>query len=118
MDWADLTNGLFELGGALLNWMNVQRIWRDREVKGVYWPAWAFFACWGWWNVYFYGPHLGQWFSWGAGIVMVASNTIWVALAVWFIYVASGKLEARLMRTRWYAWVDRNIIAHVRGWRG
>lgn len=93
MDWADLTNGLFELGGAALNWMNVRQLLRDKKVKGVWWPAWAFFAAWGWWNVYFYCPHLWQWISWGAGVVMVFSNTVWVALAIYYLYIYDEDID-------------------------
>lgn len=80
--WADLTNALFELAGAALVWVNVRQILRDQAVRGIFWPAQALFAAWGWWNVYYYGPHLGQWLSWGAGIVMVLANTVWVILAI------------------------------------
>lgn len=79
--FGDVGNGFFELVGALLNWKNVARIRRDRRVRGVWWPAWAFFAAWGWWNLWYY-PSLGQWFSTGAGCVMVAANTAWVLLAI------------------------------------
>lgn len=82
MDWADLTNAIFELTGATLNWMNVVVIWKQKKVRGVYVPAWILFTFWGFWNLYFYGPHLGQWLSWSAGLVMVFANTVWVVLAI------------------------------------
>ena len=82
MDWADATNATFELLGGVLNWKNVFRLLRDKQIRGVYWPAWACFAVWGWWNVFYYGPHLGQWLSWWAGLFIVTANTVWVLLAI------------------------------------
>ncbi len=77
----DLINGTFELVGAFLCWMNFARLLRDREIRGVFWPASAFFAVWGLWNLYYY-PSLGQWFSFGAGVVLCAGNLAWVGLAL------------------------------------
>ena len=80
----DLINAIFEVGGAILTWKNAHRLWKDREIKGVYWPAWVFFALWGWWNCFYY-PSLDQWFSFAAGLALVLGNTAWcvLALIVW-----------------------------------
>ena len=78
---SDAINGLFELIGAFLCWTNFRQLMRDRQIKGVYWPATAFFAVWGLWNLYYY-PSLGQWFSFAAGVVLCAGNLAWVGLAL------------------------------------
>jgi len=49
----DLINAVFETGGAILTWKNFSRLLRDREIKGVYWPAFVFWALWGLWNLYY-----------------------------------------------------------------
>jgi hypothetical protein len=77
----DHINAAFELLGALFTWRNALQLYRDREVKGVYWPITAFFAAWGVWNLFYY-PAIGQWLSFYAGIVLVLGNIVWVALAV------------------------------------
>ena len=77
----DLVNGSFELVGAYCTWMNAYRLWKERKIQGVYWPATAFFTTWGMWNLYYY-PALDQWLSFYAGIVLVAGNVLWVAMAV------------------------------------
>lgn len=80
MTTADLVNAAFELGGAVFMWANVAKLWRDRQVAGVYWPVTAFYAVWGAWNIYFYSAMaapLSAWASWG---VMLA-NAVWVVLA-------------------------------------
>ncbi len=81
MDWPDLMNATFEGVGAVLMWKSVAELRKDKKVRGVYWPAWAFFAVWGWWNVVYYGPVLDQWLSWWAGLVLVSANTTWVFYA-------------------------------------
>ena len=50
MNAPDLINGAFEFAGGFLLWGNVYKLHRDREVRGVYWPATAFFGVWGLWN--------------------------------------------------------------------
>ena len=80
----DLINGLFELGGGLLIAMNVRQILKDKTVKGVYWPATAFFTAWGLWNLYFY-PSLGQWLSFAGGLVIVTFNTLWIGLTIYYL---------------------------------
>lgn len=77
----DLVNGGFELLGAYFSWVNTWTLYREKEIRGVYWPAWAFFAAWGLWNLYYY-PSLDQWASFSAGILLVSGNIAWVALAI------------------------------------
>ncbi|HRJ52251.1 MAG TPA: hypothetical protein PLE99_05765 [Candidatus Thiothrix moscowensis] len=79
----DMINGLFELVGAYFAWMNAYTLWKEREVKGVYWPTTAFFAAWGIWNLYYY-PALGQMWSFYAGVLLVSGNAAWVVLALRF----------------------------------
>ena len=81
MEYNDLVNGLFELCGAFLLWLNVKKLHADKKVMGVYWPVTAFFATWGVWNLHYY-PSLDQWFSFAAGIVLVGANIVWVWLAI------------------------------------
>jgi hypothetical protein len=80
MNWPDLINGSFELVGAAFTWRNAVELWRAREFRGVYWPTAAFFAVWGLWNLVYY-PALGQWFSLAGGVLLVAGNLAWVAMA-------------------------------------
>lgn len=79
----DLINGIFELAGALVVWKNVNQLIKDKQIKGVYYPLWVFYAAWGFWNLYYY-PSLNQYLSFYAGIVMVIGNTIWVSLAFYY----------------------------------
>lgn len=83
MTMPDLINGAFESGGSVLLWMNVRQLLRDRGYAGVYVPATAFFALWGFWNLYYY-PHLGQWLSFTGGCSIVTANVVCVALMLKF----------------------------------
>lgn len=77
----DLVNASIELVGALFTWRNAWQLGIDREIRGVYWPTSLFFAVWGLWNLYYY-PVLDQWASFSAGLVLVAGNIAWVAMAI------------------------------------
>lgn len=77
----DLANGLFELGGSICVWMNVFRLRKDRELKGVDWRVTAFFTLWGVFNMLLY-PSLGLWFSMAAGAIVCLGNLVWVTMAV------------------------------------
>ena len=82
----DLVNGLFEMFGAVLTWMNAHRLYKDKHIQGVYWPVTAFFTLWGLWNLYYY-PALGQWFSFVGGLVLVAGNVVWTFLAIKYMVI-------------------------------
>lgn len=77
----DIGNALFEAGGAWFTWRNAWQLWKDKQIRGAYWPAWFFFAAWGLWNLYYY-PALAQWYSFTAGVALVTGNLIWCALAL------------------------------------
>lgn len=81
MQIPDLINGVFELGGGLMSWVNFKRLLRDKKVKGVDWRITGFWSLWGTWNLAFY-PLLGQWASAIGGVFLVAGNTAWVVLAI------------------------------------
>jgi len=77
----DLVNGLFELIGGLLLWLNVRRLVRDRRVQGVSVLPVLFWTAWGLWNLAFY-PWAGCWWSFAGGIVVVAANAAWLGLLI------------------------------------
>jgi len=81
----DLVNGLFEIVGAYFVWMNAYVLYKEQEIKGIFWQSWAFFAAWGMWNLYYY-PSLDQWISFYAGIILVTGNVAWVVMAVQIKY--------------------------------
>jgi hypothetical protein len=76
----DTINACFELGGALLIWLNVRRLYRDRTVRGVFAPVFVFYTAWGFWNCVFY-PAVGQMLSFYAGLGTTFGNLAWCALA-------------------------------------
>jgi hypothetical protein len=85
-----MINGFFELVGSVFVWINVYKIYIDKEVKGMYWPLSIFFGVWGFWNLYYY-PFLDQWVSFWAGIVMAGGNVAWVWLAYYYMSYMKGK---------------------------
>lgn len=81
---ADLVNASFEGLGGLVILLNVRRILRDRIVRGVDWRVMAFFFAWGLWNLYYY-PHLGQTWSFFAGIGIAAANAVYLGLLIYYV---------------------------------
>jgi uncharacterized membrane protein YfcA len=79
MQIPDLINGLFEVIGGIMIWLNVLALMKDKEVKGVNWATTAFFTSWGYWNLWYY-PSLNQWMSFVGGLAVVSGNTAWVYL--------------------------------------
>lgn len=72
----DAINGLFELVGGFLMWLNVYTLHRDKHMAGVSMLPTGFFICWGLWNLAFYSS-LGQWWSLWGGVNLVIANAVW-----------------------------------------
>ena len=83
LQWNDIINGAFELFGGALMWVNVIKLVKDKQVRGVYWHVTAFFATWSLWNLYYY-PSLNQWWSFAGGLAIATGNAAWTALAIYY----------------------------------
>ena len=86
---ADVINGLLEFVGGVALWANVRRLLIDREVKGVQWQSVSFFWAWAAWTIYWY-PALGQWWSFVGACWMLAANTAWMGLLIYYSYNPKG----------------------------
>lgn len=62
-------------------WTSVYILFRDKQVKGLNIWETCLFACWGFWNLWYY-PHLHQWASFLGGMFIVSANTTWFILAL------------------------------------
>ncbi len=89
---ADFINGLFELAAGLLLSLNVRRLFKDKQVRGVCLLPVMLMAAWGYWNLFFY-PIVGATFSFLAGIPVAAINTIWSIQIFYY-----GRREKRMRR--------------------
>ena len=81
--WQDKINGLFELLGGIFVMMHCLRLYKDKKVRGVSFTATAYFALWGFWNLHYY-PRLDQWMSFTGGLLIVAMNTLWILMMVYY----------------------------------
>lgn len=81
--WQDIVNGAFEAGGGLFVLNHCRALYRDKQTKGVSLLSTAVFTAWGFWNLYYY-PHLGQWLSFAGGVLIVAANALWLAMALYY----------------------------------
>lgn len=84
--WFDIINGIFELGGGWFTWNSARALYRDKELKGVYWPAFWFFGFWGLWNLVFYAQ-VDAPLSWWGGLFLVTGNLWWMALYAKYAWV-------------------------------
>ena len=85
MQYPDLINAVFEFcGGFVIFFLHCRKLYKDKKVRGVSVPAIIFFNCWGLWNLFYY-PHLEQWASLFGTIFIVASNTIWIIMMIYYI---------------------------------
>ena len=82
--WQDKINGLFELMGGVFILLHCLRLYHDKKVRGVSFIATAYFVLWGYWNIYYY-PHLEQWVSFAGGLTIVAMNTLWITMMLYYI---------------------------------
>jgi hypothetical protein len=79
----DLINGGFELLGGVFIALSIRKVLRDRAVAGISWLHVGFFTAWGFWNLFYY-PHLDQWFSFAGGVLIVITNTVYLALLLYY----------------------------------
>lgn len=77
-NWLDLVNGVFEVGGGLIIWLNVFKIIKDKEVKGFDWRVSGFFSSWGLWNVLFYWG-VNCLVSWVGSMFLLLGNVVWLS---------------------------------------
>ncbi len=83
MNWTDAVNGGYESLASLFLLINVMRLHRDKECKGVSIAPTAFFASWGYWNLFFF-PYNGLWFSAIACGLVALVNTFWVGQMIYY----------------------------------
>jgi uncharacterized membrane protein YfcA len=80
---ADIINGLFEVFASLFIFLNICKLYKDKQVKGVSIISVIFFTLWSIWNLWFY-PSLEQWWSFIGGIGVMITNTFWVCQMVYY----------------------------------
>lgn len=84
MSWADAVNATFEAGASIAILVNWLKLLKDKQVHGVHPGPVAFFAAWGFWNLYYY-PSLGQALSFAAGIAVVTTNVLWLVTMIYYL---------------------------------
>jgi len=80
---SDQINSVFELSGGFFIVMHIMQVLHDRSVAGVNIYAVAFFAVWGYWNLYYYKSIAQKW-SLRATYFITAMNTIWLILLIYY----------------------------------
>jgi hypothetical protein len=71
------------MGGAVAISTSIFRVLRDKMVKGVHWGMLIFFITWSIWNLVLY-THVGLWYSFLAGIIMVITEATYLFLLIFY----------------------------------
>lgn len=79
----DVFNGFFEFAGSIMVWNNVDRLYKDKKVKGVSIATTGFFTSWGLWNLFYYS-NLNQWCSLIGGISLAVANVVWFSQMIYY----------------------------------
>jgi len=74
----DLVNSLFMFIAIIFNCMNIYKLNKDKEVKGISIIPNIYYVLWGSWNIYFYAANKSK-LSFIAGIGVVITGLIWVS---------------------------------------
>lgn len=80
---ADQINAAFELLGGAVLIVNIRTLLKHKQVRGFNPMLYAFFSLWGIWNLVYY-PHLHQWFSFVACILLAGANVLYFGLSLYY----------------------------------
>jgi uncharacterized membrane protein YfcA len=92
MNHSDLINGIIEFISSLFVILNIIKLYKDKEVKGVSIICTIFFTSWGIWNIYFY-PANKLYLSFIGGLFIALFNSIWVGQM--FYYNHKNKINGK-----------------------
>jgi len=80
----DNINAIFEVTGGVFVFLNVLKLYHDKEVRGVSYIGVAFFVMWGYWNLYYYSV-MGQYRSAIGTLSVAVGNTVWLGQMIYYI---------------------------------
>lgn len=80
MNVVDIINSMFIFGGAGYAFANAYKLWKDKQVHGIFISSTVFFTIWTFWSTFYYYT-LEQWFSLVFNILMAVGDIVWVFMA-------------------------------------
>ena len=83
MLWQDIINGSYAIFGVPFIILNIIKLYKDKEVRGVSWIYTGYFVTLGFWNLYYWG-FLDQWFSFYSGLAILVSNIVWMCQMIYY----------------------------------
>lgn len=86
----DMVTGTFEALASLFICLSIHKLYKDKFVAGISYIHVAFFAAWGYWNLYFF-PHYELWYSFTGGMFVVLANTIWLTQLLYYTKYPKGR---------------------------
>lgn len=85
----DAINGVFEMVGSVVLYLNVVKVYQDKMVRGYDWRSVAFFAVWGAWSVAYYAG-LGHTISLVGGALALVAQIVWIGFAIHYNQAPQG----------------------------
>lgn len=79
----DIINGIFEIVATILMGINVLKLYKEKSIKGIYWPVQGFFTGWGIFNLFYFNS-LNQKFSFIVGIFLSLVSIAWTLMAAYY----------------------------------
>ena len=95
-----MVNGIFELLAGIFVLNHCRVLYHDKIVRGASVLSTGFFFLWGIWHLYYY-PHLDQWVSFAGGLLIVATNLLWVGMMIYYTQLEKRVLRFGLQREEW-----------------
>lgn len=77
----DLINGIFGIVGSLFVYRSIYSLYKDKQVRGIYWPVAIFFSVAACWSIYLF-DQMGFYYSTICYIAYALGNVIWLSMAI------------------------------------
>ncbi len=94
MEWHDIINSFFELGGSIAVWVGVHAIWKDKGYAGGHVMQIIFFLVLSAWRVFYFNS-LHQDFSRTAEMFRLVANLTYLSLMVYYGRIHKGDPNAK-----------------------
>ena|ERR1035437_220541 len=83
---AEVVNIGFEVFCAVIAWINVYKIFKDKKVQGMFWQSWIIFTAWRYWDLFYMYPALHMPIAAMITVGSVVGQSIWTLAAFYFAY--------------------------------
>lgn len=95
----DGVNAAFGFVSMWIIVINIVKLYKDKEVKGLHWIAPAFYTTWALWNLYYYA-HLAQRISFLTGVGTAISYVVYLSMVLYYVRKSNVRVNDLLSGER------------------